>query len=113
MIAKTLLVALIIICVVIEKKIKSASVRTLCMIFIIISSAFLMNTNGMNYGKIDQLNRFARLLPHVFLILGKARSQPKVFDDMIETLLITTRNPEKLDEFEKTVNELEQAHQKY
>ena len=108
MIAIPALLAIFAACVLLELFVKSTPLRIIGVFIIVIASAGIAMNIGMNLGKVEQLNRFARLLPRAFANLDEAKQQPDTFREAIRLLQNVANDPAKLDHFESTVDQLEE-----
>jgi len=108
MIAIPALLAIFAACVLLERFVKSATVRVIGVLILVIVSAGIAINVGIHLGKVEQLNRFARLLPRAFATLDQHKQQPETLGKAISLLQDVANDPAKLGHIESTIDELEE-----
>jgi hypothetical protein len=98
----------IVVCAIsLECFVKAKLVRCLGVFALLIASSILANSIGMNLGKVDQLNRFARLLPRAFVLVESAEKNTDTQISILRILIEETGNPKKLNDLESTLTRIE------
>jgi len=95
------------VCISLEFYVKSIIVRITGVLVLVIVAAGIAINVGIHLGKVEQLNRFSRLLPRVFETLDEHRLQPETLARAIVLLRGVANDPFKLDHIEATIEELE------
>lgn len=108
MIAIPAFLVIIVVSVLLERFVKSITIRVIGVLILVIVSAGIAINIGIHLGKIEQLNRFARLLPRAFAILDEHKQQPETLGTSIGLLRGVANDPVKLDRIESTIDELEE-----
>ena len=101
-------VILVATCVLLERLVKSSLFRIIGVMLIVLFSTVIATNIGMSLGKVDQLNRFSRLLPRVFTVLDQVKGEPESFNEALRVIQVVAGDPVKLDTLDATVAQLEE-----
>ena len=107
MFAISVLLVLLATAFLLERFVKSRTARTAAIVLFVIVSFGIGSNIGTKLGKVEQLNQFARLLPRAMMALDPATRTQKELETARAMLQVVVSDPEKLDNLESVMNEIE------
>lgn len=92
------------ICLWVECVIITKWIRFPIILVLIYITAAVLFSQGIKMGQLDQLNRFARLLPEIFSLIQDSADDLESQRNVIQHFRDGTSSPTKLDGLEMTIN---------